>query len=78
LESKSKSRLARIGVYRFIKPLGVTTYLLLLFSLIYGIFGLNLTHHRIIAVLTLIIASTHGLIVGLVYRKRRISWKEKV
>ena len=71
MKNKSKSRLARIRLYRFVRPLGLTAYGLLVLSLIYGILGLSFMHHRIIAVFTLITASTHGLIVALVYAKRR-------
>jgi len=71
VKNNPKSRLARIRLYRFIRPLGLTTYGLLVLSIIYGILGLSFMHHRIIAVFTLIIASTHGLTVALLYIKRR-------
>ena len=71
MKSRSRSRLAKILSYKFIRPLGLTAYGLLVLSIIYGILGLSFMHHRIIAVFTLIIASTHGLIVALVYAKRR-------
>lgn len=71
MEKKPKFSPVRIRLYRFVRPLGLTTYGLLVLSLIYGIFRLNPTYHRIIAVFTLIIASTHALTVALIYAKRR-------
>jgi len=71
VKNKSKGRLARIRLYRFVRPLGLTAYGLLVLSLIYGILGPSFVHHRILAVFTLIIASTHALTVALLYIKRR-------
>lgn len=71
MKKKPEFSPVRIRLYRFVRPLGLTAYGLLVFSLIYGIFGLNLTYHRIIAVCTLIIASTHALTVALLCIKRR-------
>lgn len=71
MKNNPKSGLTIIRLYRFIRPLGLATYGLLVLSLIYGIFGLSFTYHRIIAIFTLIIASTHGLTVALLYVKRR-------
>ena len=71
MKNRPRSRSAEIRIYKFIRPLGLTAYGLLVLSLIYGLLGLSFAHHRIIAVFTLIIAGTHGLTVALLYIKRR-------
>ena len=54
-------------IYRFIKPLGILTYLLLLLTVITGRFlrelGLRLPHHKTIAIIALLVATAHGILV---------------
>jgi len=49
--------------WKFIKPLGITTYILLFLTLLSGLFRFKLKYHKILAILTLVIASIHALIV---------------
>jgi hypothetical protein len=57
-------------IYRLIKPFGILTYALVLFAVISGLFlrklGLRLQHHKIIALVALILATLHGILVLIV------------
>ncbi len=50
-------------LWRFIKPFGIVTYVLILLTLISGLFRWKLKYHKTLAISTLILASIHALIV---------------
>jgi hypothetical protein len=52
-----------MNVYKFIKPLGIITYSLFLFTLLSGLLRWKLKFHRFLAISTLVFATIHALIV---------------
>lgn len=50
-------------LWRFVKPLGIITYVLILLTLIGGLFRWKLKYHKMLAISALILASIHALIV---------------
>ncbi|MFC2061602.1 hypothetical protein ACFLUV_03740 [Elusimicrobiota bacterium] len=50
-------------MWKYVKPLGIITYILLLLTVISGKLKWKLKHHRILAIAALIIATVHALIV---------------
>ncbi len=60
-----------MNIYKLVRLLGIITYGLLALTFIFGILEWNFTTHRILAVLSIILASIHGIIVISIRRKRR-------
>lgn len=50
-------------LYRFVKPLGILTFLLIILTAISGKMGWKIKNHVLLAIITIIFAAIHGLIV---------------
>lgn len=50
-------------IYTLIKPLGIITYVLLIFAALSGILRWKLKNHKLLAILALLLASIHAVIV---------------
>jgi len=50
-------------MYKFIKPLGIIAYCLLWATLLSGLLRLKVSYHKILAIISLIIASLHLILV---------------
>ena len=50
-------------LYKIIKPLGITTYVLLFLTIVSGMLRWKLNYHKRLAITTLLVASIHTLIV---------------
>jgi len=56
-----------MNLYIFIKPLGIITYLCLLTTLSMGLFRWQFKYHKKMAIITLIFATIHALLVLSLY-----------
>jgi hypothetical protein len=56
-----------MNLYIFIKPLGIITYLCLLTTLSMGLFRWQFKYHKKMAIITLIFATIHALLVLKLY-----------
>ena len=52
-----------MGLYSFIKPFGIITYLLLIMTAVSGMMGWKLKHHKMLAIIAIIMATLHAAIV---------------
>ncbi len=50
-------------LFKFVKPFGIITYILLLLTLISGLFRWKLKYHKALAISALVLATIHALIV---------------
>lgn len=50
-------------LWKFVKPLGIITYGLLFVTMLSGMFRWKLKKHKTIAIITLVIATLHAVIV---------------
>ncbi|MFH1415668.1 MAG: hypothetical protein ABIH89_06255 [Elusimicrobiota bacterium] len=54
-------------IYQFVKPLGILTYLMVAVTILSGLFKWKLKRHKLLAILTMAIATAHALIVIFFY-----------
>jgi len=57
----------KMNFYVLIKPLGIITYLCLLITFSMGFFRWQFKHHKKMAIMTLIFATLHALLVLITY-----------
>jgi len=52
-----------MDIYNFVIPLGITAYSLLVITFLFGLFRWNFKYHRVLAILAIIAASIHLILV---------------
>ena len=50
-------------LYKLIKPLGIITYCFVLVTLLTGLFRMQLKYHKLLAILAIILATAHAVII---------------
>lgn len=57
-------------MYKLIIPLGILAYIMLLITIISGVRRINLKYHKILAFITIALATLHAALVIYVYSAR--------